>query len=99
MPPSIARHSDVLDTKLVGPARGRHCRQPIKLAVGPTELEGDILALGETVFSQAPAEAFHQIGIGARRSPTHEPDHWHRRRLPRARRERRFMCGWPPPCK
>src|SRR5215831_19028710 len=70
---------------------GYHRRQPIKLAVGPAELEGDILALGETVFSQAPAEAFHQIGVGARRPPTHEPDYRHRRLL-RARRERPRHC-------
>src|SRR5262249_6533051 len=69
---------------------GCHRRQSIKPAVGPSELEDDILALGETVFSQAPAKAFHQIGVGARRSPTHEPDHRHRRLL-------RAPCE--PPCR
>src|SRR5262249_41854408 len=66
---------------------GRHRRQPIKPAVGPAKLEGDILAVGETVFSQAPAEDFQQKGVRARRPPAQEPDHRHWLLL-RARRER-----------
>src|SRR5262245_46361775 len=62
-------------------------RQAIVMAISPTVLNPEVLAVDQTRFTQALPKRCHTIGVGLRRAWTEESDHRHRRLL-RARRER-----------
>src|SRR5262249_32906733 len=79
-------------------ARCNHCylsmnqfsgqrRQAIVMALSPTVLNREVLAVDQTRFTQALPKRCHTIGVGLRRAGAEKANHRHRRLL-RARRER-----------
>jgi hypothetical protein len=51
------------------------------MAVSPTVLNREVLALDQTRFTQALPKRCHAIGVGLRRAGTEEADHRHARLL------------------